>query len=280
MATTGTPAVFPSKWDHVKGIEAWRSNLRITTSAIEKVRSSLGPNGAYKMVVYNRGPEKVVRITRDAIPVLEEFAIQFPVVTVISEAAKIQRRELGDGVTQFAIFSAALLKRADDLISKGVHPNLILNGYQEAAKEALRIIETGSRNLQEHELGKILETVDCGRHLLTIETRAMVLKAYALAAEDGKLNEDKIRITRKPGGIVSESKLINGIMIKKGKLHPNMPDIVENPKIVVTSGRIGVNRLELKMKNEGATPIKLEINSTNNLTDYQEAEKERKTEML
>lgn len=274
------PSVLSSKYDHITGIEAWRNNLRIMTSAVERLRSSLGPNGAYKMVVYNRGPEKVVKITRDAVSVLEEFAIQFPTVTVISEAAKIQRQEVGDGVTQFAIFTTALLRKADELVSRGVHPNIILRGYLEATKKALEIIGTSSKNPENNELNKVLETVDCGRQLLTKETCAMLLEAYNFATEDGKFDKDKVRITRKPGGISSESKLIKGIMLKKGKLHPNMPDTVEHPRIAVTSGRIGSNRLEVKMKKEGPPPIKLEITNANQLANYRDAEKDREKQAL
>jgi chaperonin GroEL (HSP60 family) len=280
MSKNSLPSVLSSKYDHVKGIEAWRKNLQITALAVDRVRSSLGPNGAYKMVTYNRGPEKIIKITKDAVPVLEEFAIQFPIVTVVSEAAKIQRQEIGDGVTQFAIFTSALLRKADELESKGIHPNTILQGYLEAAKKALEIINTTSNNLENDQMGKILETVDCGKQLLTKETSGMLLEAYLLTTKGGKLDKDKVRIIRKPGGTSSESILIKGVMLKKGKVHPHMPDIIENPRIAVTSERIGLNRLEVKMRKEGPPPIKLEITKALKLAEYQNAEKDRKVEAL
>jgi len=110
MPKTSLTHVFSPNYDYVKDKDAWRNNLRLTTLAAEKVRSSLGPNGAYKMVTYNRGPEKIVKVTRDAVAVLQELAIQYPTVTILSEAAKIQRQEVGDGVTCFAIFTSALMK--------------------------------------------------------------------------------------------------------------------------------------------------------------------------
>ena len=77
---------------HLKGMDAWRTNLRLTALAADQIRSSLGPNGAYKMVTYNRGPEKIVKVTKDAVAILQELAIQYPTLVVLSEAAKIQRQ--------------------------------------------------------------------------------------------------------------------------------------------------------------------------------------------
>jgi T-complex protein 1 subunit beta len=113
-------------YTHFKGTDAWRQNLDATAIAAEKIRSCLGPNGAYKMVVYNRGPEKVCKITNDPIQVLEELSLQHPTLTIITEAAKMQREEIGDGVIAFTIFTAALLREANKLVSKKVHPNIVL----------------------------------------------------------------------------------------------------------------------------------------------------------
>jgi chaperonin GroEL (HSP60 family) len=60
------------------GKDVWRENLRLAIFAADKIRSTLGPQGAYKLVVYNRGPEQVIKITKDAIAILDELAIQYP----------------------------------------------------------------------------------------------------------------------------------------------------------------------------------------------------------
>ena len=77
----------------------------------------MGPQGSYKLVTYNRGPEQVVKVTKDAIAILDELAIQYPPAVIIAEAAKMQREEAGDGVASFVIFLSALLKKADELLS-------------------------------------------------------------------------------------------------------------------------------------------------------------------
>ena len=58
-----------------------------------------------------------------------------------------------------------------------------------------------------------------------------------------------MRFLKKPGGSIQESNLIKGVVIKKEKAHPNMPDRIENLRIAITSERPGINRLE--HQNEG-----------------------------
>ena len=102
------------------------------------------------MVCYNRGPEQVVKVTKDAIAILDELAIQYPPAVIIAEAAKMQREEAGDGVATFVVFLSALLKKADELLSMKIHPNTIIHGYHLATNKALEIIDKQAATLQQH----------------------------------------------------------------------------------------------------------------------------------
>jgi len=270
-----------SKHSHFnKGREVWRENLRLTALAADQVRSSLGPNGAYKMVTYNRGPEKIVKVTKDAVPVLEELAIQQPALAVLAEAAKMQRQEIGDGVTSFVVLASALLKKADELMTKKVHPNVILEGYLEASKRALKTIEATATKLNKNGFESALETVDCGRGILTTQLRRSLVEASRIVTKDSKMDKKRIRLVRKQGAQTSETRLIKGIIIKKIKLHKNMPDDVRNPRVAVTSGRIGINRVEVKMPGQGPFNMKLDIQTPEQLNSCQEAEREQKRTAL
>ena len=280
MPNTSVGSVFSPKYDYLKGKEAWKSNLRLTTLAADRIRSSLGPNGAYKMVTYNRGPEKVVKITKDAVLVLEELAIQYPTITVLAEAAKLHREQMGDGVKTFVILASSLLRKADELMEKGIHPMIILSGYEEAAEKAIETIGSSSQQLENLGLEEVLETADCGRGWLTEELKRNLIEVLEIASKDGKLDKDKIRIVRNPGGSQSETKFIKGLILKKSKLHPNMPDTVLEPKIAVTSERIGYNRLELKMPTEGPFHMKLTLETPQQLLECKNTEKGQKTEAL
>src|SRR5208283_2867457 len=114
------------------------------------------------MVAYNRGPERVIKVTKDAVEVLSELEIQYPAVKTLAEAARIHREDVGDGVTTFVVVLASLLSGAETLIEKKVHPNVILRGYLSAAKEASKVFDAAAlpEKVTDEEA---LEMVDCGR---------------------------------------------------------------------------------------------------------------------
>ena len=82
--------IFSQKIKRTTGKDVWQENLRLAVYAADKVRSTFGPKGAYKLVAYNKGPEQVVKVTKDAIAVLDELAIQYPPTVIVSESAKLQ----------------------------------------------------------------------------------------------------------------------------------------------------------------------------------------------
>ncbi len=271
--------IISPKYKRTSGKDVWRENLRLAIFAADKIRSTLGPKGAYKMVTYNRGPEQVVKITKDAIAILDELAIQYPPAVIIAEAAKMQREEAGDGVATFVIFLSALLKKADKLLSNKIHANTIIHGYLLAADKALEIMDkqaTAYKGIN----GDILDVVDCKRNLLTPNMRSMIIQAYPLAFSEGRFDKENIRFLKKTGGSIQESNLIKGVVIKKEKAHPNMPDKIQNLRIAITSERPGINRLDVKMKGEGPTQIKLNIQSADQMRKYKDTENKLRAQAL
>ena len=52
------------------------------------------------------------------------------------ELAELQDQEVGDGTTSVVIVAAELLKRANDLVRRKIHPTTIISGYRLAMREA------------------------------------------------------------------------------------------------------------------------------------------------
>ena len=223
------------------GKDVWRENMHLAVFAADKVRSTLGPKGAYKLVTYNKGPEHVTKIIKDSIAILEELAIQSPPAVIIAESAKMQRNEAGDGAATFVIFLSALLKKADELFTMGVHANTIIHGYYIATEKTLETLDKKATILN----GDVLDTVDCGRDLLTPSIRSMIKKAYPLAFTEGRFERENIRFLKKIGGSIQDSSLIKGVVVKKEKAHPNMPDRVTNLRIAINSQRLGIVKPDL-----------------------------------
>jgi archaeal chaperonin len=268
--------IFSQKIKHTTGKDVWRENLRLVIFAADKVRSTLGPKGAYKLVAFNKGPEQVVKVTKDAIAILDELAIQYPPSVIVSESAKLQREEAGDGVTGFVILLSGLLKEADELLTMGIHANTIIHGYHLATEKSLEILEKKTVT----QSSDALDIVDCERNLLTPNIRSMIKQAYPLAFQEGKFDKENIRFLKKKGDNLQDSSLINGVVIKKEKAHPNMPSELKNLRIAITSGKLGINRLEIKMVGQGPAHIHLNIRTPKQIQEYKETEYRLKTEPI
>lgn len=268
-----------SNYKRTRGKDVWRENLYYAVFAADKIRSTLGSKGSYKLVSYNLGPEKVVKVTKDAIAILDELAIQFPPAVIIAESAKMQRQEAGDGVATFVILLSALLKKADELLSMKIHANTVIHGYFLASNRALEIMEKQAIGLNPINT-EVLDIVDYKRGSLTPKTRSMILEAFPLALTGGIFDKSIIGFLKKPGGSLEESTLIKGVVVRKEKAHPNMPDKMQNLRIAITSERPGINRLDVKMKNEGPPQIKLNIQTANQIRKFKEAEERIRSEAL
>src|SRR5881396_2272139 len=150
----------------ISGKEVWRQNLNLASIAAFKIGSSLGPKGAYKLVTYHKGPEMVMKVTKDPIDVVDELGIEYPAIMTLAEAAKIQRQHAGDGISTLLVLVSALLTEADKLIEAGFHANTILDGYLKATEKSIAIIDEIARNIGENLDEQLLKVIDCGRDLL------------------------------------------------------------------------------------------------------------------
>jgi len=246
--------------------------------AASKIESTLGPMGALKMVTYHRGPELVGKITKDPTEIVSELGVQYPALKTLEEAAKIHRRQVGDGVSTMLILVAALIVEAQDLIGKGVHPSTILRGYHKATIEAISVIGSLSVPQPKNQDERLLETIDCGSGLLTRKFRKLLSEAADYATFDGFLDLTTIKVVRRIGRSSDQSGLIRGVAIKKPKSHPSMPDRVEDPKVALVTRKLEIRPLESKMKGEGRFPTKLTITHGGQLPMFKSAENRMREE--
>src|SRR3984893_13311118 len=118
-----------------KGRDAQRNNITAAKLIAEIIRTSLGPRGMDKMLVDSIGD---VTITNDGATMLKEIDVQHPAAKMMVEISKATDNEVGDGTTSAVIIAGALLEKAEMLIDKGVHPTIIVEGYNKAAAQAIR----------------------------------------------------------------------------------------------------------------------------------------------
>ena len=116
----------------IKDKSAQMNNITAAKLVTEMVKSSLGPRGMDKMLVDTLGD---VTITNDGATILKEIDVEHPAAKMMVEITKSVDNEVGDGTTSVVVLAGSLLEKAEELISKNVHPTVIVDGYRKSAEK-------------------------------------------------------------------------------------------------------------------------------------------------
>src|SRR3569833_1254212 len=75
-------------------------------------------------------------VTNDGATILKSIALDNAAAKVLVNISKVQDDEVGDGTTSVAVLSAELLREAEKLVDKTLHPQPILDGHRIASHAA------------------------------------------------------------------------------------------------------------------------------------------------
>ena len=236
------------------GRDAQRNNIMAAKMIAEAVKSALGPKGMDKMLVDSTGD---VIITSDGRTILDKMDIEHPAAKMMVEVAKTQDAEVGDGTTTAVILAGELLGKAEDLINKGIHPTVIVEGYSKAADKALETLENIAIPIKPTGKGflkKVAATsmasklVSESKELLAKIAVEAVLHVARKVGEDFTVDLDDIMVEKKPGESMSETKLIEGVVLDKEVVHSGMPKRVEKAKIALLESALEIKKTEFDTK--------------------------------
>ena len=121
--------------DRIQGRAALVNNVKASIALAGAVRSTLGPRGLDKMLVEDDGS---VLVTNDGVTVLETAKVEHPTARLLISASSLQDRSARDGTTTTILLTSELLQNSLELVRMGVHPSVILNGYNIALEESLK----------------------------------------------------------------------------------------------------------------------------------------------
>ncbi len=275
-AVTGQPVLLLKEGaSRTIGREALRSNILAARILAETIRSSLGPRGMDKMLVDSFGD---IVITNDGATILKEMDVQHPAAKMMVEVAKAQDDEVGDGTTTSVILAGELLKQAEDLLLQDVHPTIIIEGYKKAMDKALEIIDEIAVPIDPTDKETLKKA-----GITSLSSKAMIVGAIERLTEmavdavlqvaekkDDKwhVDIDNVKVEKKEGGSLDDTKLVYGIVLDKEVVHPGMPKRVENAKIALLNCPIEVEKTEISAKIHITSP------------EQMRAFLERETEML
>ena len=248
-----------------KGKEAQRNNFTAAKLIAEIVKTSLGPRGMDKMLVDSLGD---VTITNDGATILKEIDVQHPAAKMMVEVAKSVDNEVGDGTTTSVVFAGALLERAEELINKDVHPSVIVDGYNAAAEQALKLLEKIAVKVDIADKDMLLKIARTSMDSKLVSDDSPVLaqivveatKLVAEKTDSGLMVDlDNIKVEKKAGGSMRDTKLIKGIVLDKEVVHAGMPKRVENAKIALINSALEIEKTEMSAEIRISDPQQMQM---------------------
>ncbi|HIH23466.1 TPA: thermosome subunit [Candidatus Woesearchaeota archaeon] len=268
--------ILPQDTKRTVGREAQRMNIAAAKLVAETVRTTLGPKGMDKMIVDAMGD---VIVTNDGVTILKEMQIEHPSAKMIVEIAKTQEHEVGDGTTTAVVLAGELLKNAEALLDRDIHPTIIARGYRLAAEQAQAVLASLAKpvTLKDRDmLRKIAMTAMTGKgaeadkeHLASLIVTAIeivvaenatnnVAIGSAVAHTDktkkhadnrvSVVDRSAVSIEVKSGGTVEETELISGILLDKEKISSTMPQHVDAAKIALLDCAVEIKNTEIDAK--------------------------------
>jgi thermosome len=237
-----------------KGRDAQKNNIAAAKLISEVVRSSLGPRGMDKMLVDGLGD---VTITNDGATILKEIDVQHPAAKMMVEISKATDNEVGDGTSSVVVLAGALIEKAEELITKDVHPTIIVDGYR---KSALKSIEIYNHLAQKIDPGNKSELIRVARTSMQTklvsrdsdELSEVVVNAALQVSEPNEsayiIDIDDVKVEKKTGGSLRDTKLIKGIVLDKEVVHGGMPKRVEKAKIALINSALEIEKTEFDAK--------------------------------
>lgn len=100
------------------------------------VKSTLGPKGMDKILLSSGRNVGQVEVTNDGATILKSVGVDNPAAKILVDMSRVQDDEVGDGTTSVTVLAAELLREAEKLIEKKLHPQTIITGYRQAVEVA------------------------------------------------------------------------------------------------------------------------------------------------
>ena len=248
-----------------KGKDAQQNNIAAAKLVAELIRTSLGPRGLDKMLVDSLGD---VTITNDGATILKEVDVQHPAAKMMVEISKALDNEVGDGTTSSVVFAGALLTRAEELLKRSVHSSVIIEGYQAAAEKAMDIFRSIARPVQPDDKVNLIKVAKTSMESKLISDDSDVLSEIVVDAvlriseqnQDGhRVDLDNVKVEKKAGGSIQDSKLVEGMVLDKEVVHSGMPTRIQDAHIALLNAALEVEKTEMSAEIRITDPAQMQM---------------------
>uniref|UniRef100_A0A2P2HXH7 T-complex protein 1 subunit delta n=1 Tax=Hirondellea gigas TaxID=1518452 RepID=A0A2P2HXH7_9CRUS len=222
--------------DKEKPAQIRSSNIVAAKAVADAIKTSLGPRGMDKMIQDSKGE---VTITNDGATILKQMKVLHPAAKMLVELSKAQDAEAGDGTTSVVILAGALLEASQKLLSRGIHPSRISDALLHFSTYALTVLEDMAIPVDLSDRNALLHSATTALNSKVVHEHCGLLAPMAVdavcrlvdPAKDTNVDLNDIKIVKKLGETVEDSKLIDGIIFTQKTEAFGGPNKMEKAKI-------------------------------------------------
>lgn len=227
------------------GRQAQISNITAAKAVADIVRTCLGPKAMLKMLL---DPVGGIVITNDGHAILREIEVTHPAAKSMIELSRAQDEEVGDGTTSVIILAGEILAQTFPFLERNIHPVIIIKALKRALEDALAIVRSISKEVDTTKDEEVLRVISSSIGTKYISKWSDHMAQLALKAvrtvvnKDAKQNNGKnvtidtkryVRVEKIPGGDITDSEVLDGVMLNKDITHPKMRRYIENPRVLL-----------------------------------------------
>lgn len=151
---------------------------------------------------------------------------------MIGRAATAQDDIVGDGTTSNVLFIGELMRQAERYLGEGVHPRILVDGFELAKKETLRFLDTFKVD-KEITRDLLLEVARTSLNTkihpaLANPLTEIIVDAIATINRDDRIDLHMIELMHMQHKMSTESRLVKGLVLDHGGRQSDMPSRLEN----------------------------------------------------
>jgi len=232
--------------DVVRKAAALGININAAKGLHEVLKTNLGPKGTIKMLVGGAGQ---VKLTKDGRILLHEMQIQHPTAGMIGRAATAQDDIVGDGTTTNVLFIGEMMRQAERYLGEGVHPRIIVDGFELAKAESLKFLKEFALE-KEITRDLLLEVAACSLNTkigpnLANPLCPIVVDAIECITKNEKIDLHMVELMHMQHKMSTESKLIRGLVLDHGGRQSDLPSRMENCYILCLNVSLEYEKTEI-----------------------------------
>lgn len=235
------------KAENIRREQALQVNINAATGLQDVLRSNLGPKGTIKMLVDGSGN---LKLTKDGRVLLTEMHVTNPTASMIAKAATAQDDITGDGTTSVCLLVGELLKQAERYIQEGLHPSLLVEGFDLAKQEASKFLDEFkiTKPIDRETLLSVARTslsTKLSAQIVESLTPALVDAVLAIKRDGEPIDLHMVEIMKMQHRSASETQLIKGLLLDHGARHPDMPKRAEDAFILTMNVSLEYEKSEI-----------------------------------